>query len=156
MAVGVSFMVFLPSRHATHRLCSRCCNKFVSRRTRLRLGCPCRAALQQFICNKGLVLLHSFNCEPKRWVLVSNHAAETSCSSFHIIIRTLLIGQSLRVHVPRVDTEYEWMNKWITPPPHRHHTRPTQSTQTTIRGFFDFGNIINNWSRRVSNVLLNS
>jgi len=31
------------------------------------------AALQQFIHNKGLVLLlHSFHCEPKRWVLVSN------------------------------------------------------------------------------------
>jgi len=38
------------------------------------------SALQQFICNKGLDLLHSFNCEPKRWVLVSNPAAaETSC-----------------------------------------------------------------------------
>ena len=38
------------------------------------------AALQQFVCNKGLVLLHSFNCEPKRWV---KPAAETICSSFH-------------------------------------------------------------------------
>ena len=34
-------MVFLPSRYATtHRLCSRCCNKFVSRPTRLRLWRP--------------------------------------------------------------------------------------------------------------------
>jgi len=64
------------------------------------------APLQQFICNKGLVLLHSFNCEPKRWVLVSNQLLKPAVPAFTYVIRTLLIGQSLRVHVPRVDREY--------------------------------------------------
>ena len=65
------------------------------------------AALQQFICNKGLVLLQSFDCVPKRWILVSNQLLKPAIPAFAYVVSTFLVVQSLRVHVPRGDRE-QW------------------------------------------------
>ena len=103
---------FLPSRYAKHRLCSRCCNKFVSRLKPhshcARIRAYTRAvwvllnalaswlsvtALQQFIRNKGLVLLHSFNSEPERWMMISNQLLKPAIPAFTYVIRTSVTGR---------------------------------------------------------------